>query len=285
MGNRQENIQSMAFLTRTVDRGIRINTGKQVPGWGLPLRCRLVRKTRTWVALCRDLDLQYEGDSPEAARLGLQHAIMRMWDQDEERLRKGLRVGGEPVLAVVLEFGTEQPARRICLQCGYPVEGLSGNLCPECGTTFDPDDLKTFALEEDPTLRRVDRLGRSVQWQAGCQFIVIGLLMLLARTLNVDVFVLIVWALGDSVRQGSRRAAKWAAGFSMLYVVVWIGMIGTAISRGQAGLVGDWFALSRDRPPLAVLVAFGVWALVNAVLLIQFLRESSEQDDPAEAGV
>jgi hypothetical protein len=31
-----------------------------------------------------------------------------------------------------------------CLKCGYRLKMLTGNTCPECGTTFDPHDPKTY---------------------------------------------------------------------------------------------------------------------------------------------
>ncbi len=34
--------------------------------------------------------------------------------------------------------------RRLCLQCGYPLEGLESDECPECGLAFSPSDPTTF---------------------------------------------------------------------------------------------------------------------------------------------
>lgn len=32
-----------------------------------------------------------------------------------------------------------------CLDCGYSLQGLPENRCPECGRSFDPNDPETFA--------------------------------------------------------------------------------------------------------------------------------------------
>lgn len=32
----------------------------------------------------------------------------------------------------------------VCLTCGYALDGLPSNLCPECGGAFDPADATTF---------------------------------------------------------------------------------------------------------------------------------------------
>jgi len=31
-----------------------------------------------------------------------------------------------------------------CLSCGYDLQNLDGNHCPECGRIFDPSDDRTF---------------------------------------------------------------------------------------------------------------------------------------------
>jgi len=36
------------------------------------------------------------------------------------------------------------PAGAVCLECEYQLRGLSTNVCPECGTSFDPDDPSTY---------------------------------------------------------------------------------------------------------------------------------------------
>src|SRR5256885_7553264 len=34
-----------------------------------------------------------------------------------------------------------------CRNCGYVLENLPANRCPECGTTFDFDDPETYTLK------------------------------------------------------------------------------------------------------------------------------------------
>lgn len=43
-------------------------------------------------------------------------------------------------------------AHASCLQCGYPLRGLTENRCPECGTTFDPEDMADTYPPEWPRL-------------------------------------------------------------------------------------------------------------------------------------
>ncbi|MBW7906541.1 MAG: hypothetical protein LC135_16180 [Phycisphaerae bacterium] len=43
-----------------------------------------------------------------------------------------------------------------CRQCGYRLRGLSANVCPECGTAFDPSDPDSY---DDPE-RRLEWLRR-----------------------------------------------------------------------------------------------------------------------------
>jgi hypothetical protein len=37
-----------------------------------------------------------------------------------------------------------------CKQCGYALNGLSENRCPECGREFDPNDSSTFSIASTP---------------------------------------------------------------------------------------------------------------------------------------
>ncbi len=39
---------------------------------------------------------------------------------------------------------------RYCIGCGYLLNRLSKNICPECGRWFDPDDASTFEAESVP---------------------------------------------------------------------------------------------------------------------------------------
>ncbi len=36
------------------------------------------------------------------------------------------------------------PDTAVCLQCGYSLRGLPENVCPECGQSFDPANLRTW---------------------------------------------------------------------------------------------------------------------------------------------
>lgn len=43
-------------------------------------------------------------------------------------------------------------ARRLCLNCGYSLHGLTESRCPECGTPFEMSKLKeTESSQQDPT--------------------------------------------------------------------------------------------------------------------------------------
>lgn len=56
------------------------------------------------------------------------------------------------------------PAHALCPQCNYPLRGLDGRNCPECGTAFDPADVATMNL--GLPLNRLDRmLLRPVGWR------------------------------------------------------------------------------------------------------------------------
>jgi hypothetical protein len=62
------------------------------------------------------------------------------------------------------ETATSSPAIiGACRGCGYALQGLSSNRCPECGRTFDPNDPKTMHIG-----RRAGRigllLGRPIRW-------------------------------------------------------------------------------------------------------------------------
>lgn len=51
----------------------------------------------------------------------------------------------------------EEVVTRHCQSCGYSLQGLAENRCPECGRGFDPRDISTFAsriVDGEPLLKR-----------------------------------------------------------------------------------------------------------------------------------
>lgn len=40
------------------------------------------------------------------------------------------------------------PQHKRCLGCGYILNGLPENRCPECGRSFDPDDPETYLCDQ-----------------------------------------------------------------------------------------------------------------------------------------
>lgn len=42
------------------------------------------------------------------------------------------------------------PEECFCIDCRYPLRGLTAHVCPECGREFDPDNSTTFSQREMP---------------------------------------------------------------------------------------------------------------------------------------
>ena len=61
-----------------------------------------------------------------------------------------------------------------CLGCGYCLEGLSEDRCPECGRSFEPNGPGTFALEPTLGLWRRPGVGLLVFSLLGLGLLVIG---------------------------------------------------------------------------------------------------------------
>ena len=64
-----------------------------------------------------------------------------------------------------------------CLRCSYPLEGLIGSRCPECGHAFNPNDSSTFT--HCPRLKFLRR------WIVRCSFSLVFSVLLLGITLLV----------------------------------------------------------------------------------------------------
>ncbi len=126
------------------------------------------------------------------------------------------------------------PARR-CLTCGYPVDHLLENRCPECGREFDPNDPGTYATGD-------------IRFASGSGYLIavcVGALLIAAPFLYV--------AAG-----GERSSGFWmvpSGGFLLclmalpvgilIEVVVLVAMVRARL-RGRRSRSGDvvmWFAL------------------------------------------
>src|SRR5215217_6210412 len=55
------------------------------------------------------------------------------------------RVGGVDAARDNLAAAAGPAAAAYCRRCGYPLRGLAGGRCPECGGAFDLTNRKTFA--------------------------------------------------------------------------------------------------------------------------------------------
>lgn len=100
-----------------------------------------------------------------------------------------------------------------------------------------------------------------------------------------DVPAVVLFFLGRAVSKGSRRAGKWALGFSIWYVAimillaalaVWMPESLAAMSRGRIGV--DEARLFVLHVPAAL-----VWSLFNALMLGGLLRKTPVRRTAAEA--
>jgi hypothetical protein len=93
--------------------------------------------------------------------------------------------------------------------------------------------------------------------------------------LMIDVAALIVYFLGQSAAQGSRRAAKWALGFMALYVAMAVVFLVTIAVAPERLLIG-MKPVSPDAFPWiqAIFAAIGIWAATCAGLLIRGLWQT-----------
>lgn len=93
---------------------------------------------------------------------------------------------------------------RLCLKCGYALQGLSGQLCPECGRPFDLTDPRTF----DTPMRRVRRRRR--RWILLAAFL-LGLIVIAPRRFlrGEIVFTCTTCGLTETVKRLEPAAPGW----------------------------------------------------------------------------
>lgn len=134
-----------------------------------------------------------------------------------------------------------------CLNCGYIVDGLSDNRCPECGRAFDPDNPKTYWRTRRSGIKQL------VSSLLGCY--------------------LLAMAMGAVVM--SWFAVRWTmAGVlvTVLLIIATTAWSGAALAQGQSkpviGVSIGWGVLAaRVIDTLVLLGALGLWALYSAVIL------------------
>ena len=98
---------------------------------------------------------------------------------------------------------------------------------------------------------------------------------------TIDLLALALIFVGLSVRSGSRRAAKWAIGISVLYALVAVALSAVAIVNIERIRIGGYTARSPHLPwiLLCMTVVF-VWCVLNLVLLSRSLRKVRTGAEP-----
>jgi hypothetical protein len=93
------------------------------------------------------------------------------------------------------------------------------------------------------------------------------------NTLMIDAASVIVFFLGLSVSDGSRKAAWWALGFMTCYCLLVAGLL-VGLALGFRGIQFGGRPIDPAVVPAAIAVSstFGVWCSVNLGLLIILLR-------------
>lgn len=138
------------------------------------------------------------------------------------------------------------PGGRFCLQCTYPLHGITEPRCPECGRSFDPADRSTYAR------RPGDRTWRSRARPPSPPFLVATLL-------------LAGWAVYDLSLPGFPGYAIVAAGFWILLALV----ADYAVRVGAVWL--DRVRARRDGQTARPYARIGWWLLPGCLLAVVIL--------------
>lgn len=120
----------------------------------------------------------------------------------------------------------EDPARRICLDCRYPLIGLRDTRCPECGRLFDPSDPSTYSQNGGGLVKLFvgdsssdTHLLKDILMDAGIKAVVLG------DALDLAIGI--------------------PAGSMSMLPAVWVG----ALDVENATSIAEEFAQSRREPP------------------------------------
>jgi len=97
----------------------------------------------------------------------------------------------------------------------------------------------------------------------------------LLETCTIDLIMIVLFCLGQSIRHGSSRAAKWGLGLTVYYIVV-CGMFSLMAFFGtpeQINLSGRKLAAGESGWAIIVLAPILVWSFRNLFWLREALRE------------
>jgi hypothetical protein len=143
------------------------------------------------------------------------------------------------------------PEPKRCLDCGYILEGLPENRCPECGRAFDPDDPRTVAPPPES--------GR---------FLLLGAVIGAALVLGAFLIAVVVFAAEPRVPIDPSLA--WGAAFLALVLFVF----GLLLEFAMLVLGVRFFCRASERVKhraaavLAMLLAASVFASVLGSMLM-----------------
>lgn len=169
--------------------------------------------------------------------------------------RRGFKSLLEPELR-----GGPGPAR--CLDCGYVLEGLKGDRCPECGREFDLYDARTFTLKP-PLLRW--RLWLPGLLLAGVGGFLPGLVLLAMGNWGWALWLAMPFAagvlLGYRVRAGR---VVWLISLAITVLMLVLGLVSTGAAGAFCGVLLAIIMLA----PIVV----GTWA--GAIL--RFIMKQSD---------
>ena len=172
-------------------------------------------------------------------------------------------------------YHPEREATSQCDSCGdYLCEECTSHwgrkfLCPACHRKARPK-----LPVNDPRARTV---GTSLIILAIASFLLSIVTSVLNGACMVDIFAVIIAALGRSVRKGGRSAMKWSIAFMVLYLLGSLGRLALLLLlwTGLMDMYTTDLTTSDMAIPAANDLVFGAWSVYNGVMLYRILCDSA----------